>query len=242
VGHKDPESEGDNKERLEAAKQALIEAKALKAGADIVVLPAGFFTTRDSKSRQHLADSLISKAKELGIAIAFGVDEEVKASSKSWKLGKRRGKKNGWSPLPLYGYAWSPTDPEKHCWYQRSTNSADQWLVPDEKCKEVRLLNIGGETLAVLMCGELFNQRIRKALRDHSPPPKVTADLVHIGAGFRASQGMKKLGLASVCSLHVQRKNAAKPVYFPGKGYVSSRDSDRVIEGPPRIELKLWIF
>ena len=142
----------------------------------------------------------------------------------------------------MYGYAWSPTEEMIHYWRQRSTNSDNQWLVDDKRCKEVRLLMIGDETLGVLICGEIFNERIRDALRKHKPRPEVTADIGHRGAGFRISKGMKKLGLASMCSLHVQRKGASKPRFIPGVGYESDSGWDEVVEGPPRIEIKLWEF
>lgn len=56
---------------------------------------------------------------------------------------------------------------------------------------------------------------------------------------------MMKLGelnLASICSLHVQSENAVKPYCTPEKGYISFRNADFAVDGPPRIELKLWEF
>lgn len=57
---------------------------------------------------------------------------------------------------------------------------------------------------------------------------------------------MKKLcrdGIASACSAHVRKENAMKRCYIPGKGHdgnVSTRDFDGFIEGPPKIELKIF--
>jgi len=243
VGSKGPESQVHNQERLDAAKQALINAKQMLA--DVLVLPGGFFTSHDSQSRQRIANSLISKAEEFGIAVVFGVDEEAEEPRKvKAKRKKRKGGKGGF-PSPMYGYARSHTENMSYCLRQRSTNRDDQWVVSDEMCKEVRILKIGDEALGVLMCGEIFNQRIRNAIIGYSLRPKVVADVAHVGQGFRVGKAMKKLcdfGLASICSVHVKRRFAMKHCCIPKKGFVSSRDWDRVVDGPPRIELKLWEF
>ena len=238
VGCKGPEGEGRNQERLRAAERAIAKA-AQKLQADLIVLPAGFFTTQTSRARENIADSLISIADRLGIGIAFGVDQEVKDLNRRWEREIRS------EGLPFYGYAWSPNEGITHCWKQRSTNSSDQWLAPLQRCKEPRLVPVSGEPVAVLMCGEIFNQRIRDALANHPIRPKVVVDLAHIGAGFRVWQGMKKLvelGLASVCSVHTQSRYAVKYCYVPGRGRISARIPDDWVFGPPRIELKVWTF
>jgi hypothetical protein len=95
----------------------------------------------------------------------------------------------------------------------------------------------------LLLCGELFNERIRNALIKKSP--KIVVDLVHRGHGFRSSSAMKKLcrdGIASALSAHVQKHNAMKRCYIPGEGCgnVSRPVSKDIIKGPPRIELELF--
>ena len=95
------------------------------------------------------------------------------------------------------------------------------------------------------MCGEIFNQRIRQALRNYQP--KVVVDIAHVGRGFRVFQGMKVLargmgGLPSVCSVHVQSQNAVKHCYVPPRDCRSSRVVDGYVYGPPRVELRSWTF
>jgi hypothetical protein len=152
-----------------------------------------------------------------------------------------------------YGYAWSPLDNMTYCWEQRSLNrhwneqpislTDNQW---DEKLKsydDARLLNLESGVVGVLLCGELFNERIRNALMKKSP--KIVVDLVHKGHGFRSSSAMKKLcrdGIASALSAHVQKHNAMKRCYIPGEGCgnVSRPFIKDIINGPPRIELDLF--
>jgi len=236
VGAQGPESGKMNEERLRAAKQALEKATSL---GDIIVLPAGFFTANNAQAREAIAMSLISAAKQVGIAIIFGVDQQVKNPRTDKEIlctGLM---------LPYYRYAWTPGEVEPRYWQQRSSTSENQWYSSDERCKEVRLLKIKGETLSVLMCGEIFNQRIRQALDNFKPRPTVVVDVAHVGSGFRVWQGMKKLaelGLPSVCSVHAQCEYAVKHCYVPPGKRLSSRLRDAYVHGPPRIELKSWPF
>lgn len=237
VGRRGPEGEIQNQERLTAAKRAL--EKATNLGADLIVLPAGFFTAGSSQARETIAQSLIRTAKQLGIAVVFGVDQEVKSLSRDYT---REIQKCG---LPFYGYAWSPSENVIHCWVQRSTNNSNQWSAQERVCTEMRLLTIGDEIIAVLMCGEIFNQRIRQALANYQPRAKVVVDVAHVGSGFRVFQGMKvlaRLGLPSVCSVHTQREFAVKHCYVPPGTRLSSDSRDGHVYGPPSIELKLWTF
>jgi hypothetical protein len=71
--------------------------------------------------------------------------------------------------------------------------------------------------------------------------PKIIVDLIHVGRGFEVHGAMKKLsenGMASACSLHAKSQNSMKRCYIPTAGNVSTRGSDTIIMGPPRIEIK----
>lgn len=237
VCRKGPEDERQNQERLRAGELTL--EKAVKLEADLLALPTGFFTARSLRAQDAMAYNLISKAKQLGIAIVFGIDREAKNPKTDWEILIKG------QLLLYYGYAWSPSDNLTYCWQQRSSTSGNQKLVSDEHCKEVRLLKVSDDYIGILLCGEIFNQRIRNALANHLPRPKVVVDLAHIGAGLRIWQGMKKLaelGLASICSVHTQHEYATKHCYTPEKGRRSTSVPDDYICGPPRIELKLWTF
>jgi hypothetical protein len=235
VGSKGPEDESKNEGRLKAGKLAMAKAKSL--GADILVLPGGFVVGNNFKSRQQIADVLIEEARSLELAVVFGVDDH------SWPQA--------------YGYAWSPVDKMAYSWEQRSstrhwnkrseqpiTLTDNQWEAKWQSYDEVRLLTTEGGLVGVLLCGELFNERIRNALIKMSP--RIVVDLIHRGHGFRSTDAMKKFchyGIASACSAHVQKVGAMKRCYIPGNGNdgnASTIKLDERIEGPPRIELKLF--
>ena len=228
VGRKSPENPKCNTYRYMTGYHALSNADSFSA--DLIVLPGGFFTAQDDKTRRDVAEHFAAEAKSVGIAVVFGVDEMSTTSVKG-------------QTLPYYGYAWSPSEGKLHCWQQRSTNNQDQWFASEADCEEQRQLIVGTENVGVLMCGEIFNERIRNYLSKNQPIPKLAVVVAHIGRGFRVFQGMKKLaelGIASVCSVHAQSKNAMKYCYLPNKGSISSRESDEILNGVPRIELKVW--
>lgn len=108
VGTKGPGDERQNDERLEAAEQALRTSN--KLGVDLIVLPAGYLTARTAQKRNAIAQSLVSMAKEIGIAVIFGVDQEVKSLSRDYRPEIQKG------GLPFYGYAWSPSENMLYCW------------------------------------------------------------------------------------------------------------------------------
>jgi len=219
VGSKAPEPEDATKNvnRLDAGKQAMERAISLQA--DILVLPGGFLVSKNSESKQKLADSLIDKARSLEIALAFGVDDYDAKN------------------IGAFGFAWSPTEDISHCWKQRSSTSKDK--IPQNLCEDVHILRIGNDLVGVLICGEIFNKYIVAAL--NKKKPKIVVDLVHVGQGFEVHGAMKKFsenGIASACSLHAKGQNAMKRCYLPITGNISTRNSDTIIRGPPRIELK----
>ncbi len=227
-----------NLKRLSVAKRAIEKARNLEA--QVLVLPGGFFTTHTSKARDSIATSLIDIAKGQNIVVIFGIDQDMDNLSNDETLAIKSG------TLPSYVYFWSPTDEGPlHPWNQRSTNNRNQWDAPAALCRDVRLLKIEDDTVAVLICGEIFNERIRRALANHHLRPKVVVDIAHRGCGFRVERGMKKFaetGLSSVCSVHVKSEFAKKRCYIAGKGLASVNSYDAWLFGPPRIEIKLWTF
>lgn len=184
VGTKGLEDKSKNEVCINASTTAMEKAKSL--GAEVLILPAGFLVVGIIETRQELADSLIDKARSSNIAVIFGVDDSVDNTA--------------------YGYAWKSST-ESYCWDQRSSNRKNQWDVSDQRCDEARLLRLNSGNVGVLLCGELFNERIRRALYKE-PKPKIVVDLVHNGRGFRPYSAMKELyqnGIASACSAHSSR-------------------------------------
>ncbi|MHC1682730.1 MAG: hypothetical protein AB6733_07250 [Clostridiaceae bacterium] len=201
VGSKNPENAAKNEDRLKAGKAAMQKAKSL--GAEILVLPAGFFVCGDSKSRQRIAYKLIDEARSLCLASVFGVDD------------------NSWPQA--YGYAWSPLNGVTYSWEERSStrrwNSRTeqpitltdyQWDAKLNSYDEARFLTVKSGIVGILLCGELFNNRIKNSLIKINP--NIVVDLIHRGQGFRSTAAMRMLchyGIASACSAHVEMNGSS---------------------------------
>jgi hypothetical protein len=237
VGRKGPGGEGENGDRLRSAEAAIVKAANIRAAA--IAFPGGFFSTNDEGTRKTLSEKLIGIARKSNIAVIFGIDQQTKIVSEDWIILKKG------LMLPYYGYGWSPNEDIVHCWAQRSSDSNNQWWASDERCNDVRVIRVGNDAVGILMCGEIFNERIRNSSAKYLPKPKLIVDVAHIGQRFRVWQGMKKLadlGLSSVCTVHAQREYARKYCYIPGKGNMSTSTPDDSVSWPIRIELKSWVF
>lgn len=224
------------KNLLGVAEQAI--EKASKLDSDVLSLPAGLFMCRNSTSVNETALSLIETAKQFNMAIIFGIDQQTKNLSDNYIQEIIDGK------LPFWCYAWSQNDGIKY-WNQRSTNRNNQRYASNEICNELRTITVSGEKLAILMCGEIFNLRIRNNLIKNSKNIKVVVDTAHEGRQFRIDGSMEILAnsdLSSVCSVHVQKECAMKRGYKAGGMKLSTKGYDSYVFGPPRIEMKLWTF
>lgn len=169
VGSKEPpKDETQNGNRISAANQAMDIAKSKDA--DILALPAGFLFHDIPESRQEIAEALIDGARKRNIAVIFGVDDENEA----------------------HGYAWSPLDNATYSWDQRSstrywnekpvTLNDRQWEEKIKSYDDARILTVESGIVGILLCGELFNERIKNATIKKSP--KIVVDLIHKGHGW----------------------------------------------------------
>jgi len=236
VSYEGYSDERGNEQIIKAANAALAEASRLVV--DALVLPGGFLSASATRVRDDVANAVIDLGKRWGVAVFFGVDQEQKVVSKDWK------REITGVGLPWYGYAWSPAENIVHVWRQRTFNRDNQWWISDERCEELRLVRLIQGDVAVLLCGEMFNQRIRSELARHRSRFTVVIDMAHTSKGLRYAglRVLSNLGIPAICSVHTARAEAKKPGYLPGVGNVSTRDMDGYVEGPPRIELKVWEF
>ncbi|MQY54394.1 MAG: hypothetical protein GH149_03760 [Methanosarcinales archaeon] len=187
--------------------------------------------------KEKFSQAILNEAKKHNVAIAIGIDTEIKKNPSSDWLD--RIKKN---TLPWFAISWSPTENILHSWRQRSVTGRDQKYSSDDACAEERALPISDGRIEVLMCGEIFNERIRKNIVSRKDDLTAVVDLGHISAGFRVWAGMKKLaegGLTVLCSVHTDGRLGQKYCYTPS-GSMSTRAPDTTFSGPPRLELKAW--
>jgi len=221
-------------ERIRLLSDVLSKSRGLQV--DLLCLPGGYLMTKSILEKDKFSHAMHDEAKKYKIAIAIGIDTETKDPTQDWAY---RTKEN---TLPWFAICWSPNEDILHYWRQRSVTSRDQWHSSDDVCAEVRTLPVLNGRVEVLMCGEIFNERIRNGILSRKDSLTAVVDLAHTSAGFRVWAGMKKLaegGLTVLCSVHADRRLAQKYCYTP-KGSISTRIPDKTFPGFPRLELKVW--
>ena len=104
------------------------------------------------------------------------------------------------------------------------------------------LVGHGDRRVEILSCGEIFNKRIRDAIVNRRPKVHAVVDLAHVGEKWRIDPVLRYLANHGMCAFgtsHVNRKNAMKRGFKKGVR-LSTRQTDLIVTGPPRIEMKFW--
>lgn len=225
-------NKGTFESRFAAFKKALEQAKG--QGVDLLCLPGGYFCVKSDAELKRAENRIVQQAKRTGIAIAVGIDR-----SPSRKPAKKKTRSN--TNYHSFASAWRPRQRYIKSWPQRSVNSEDQWDVSEEDCKRPQTLPVSGKEIEILACGELFNECIRNCVADRHPDAVV--DLSHSGRGFRADPALKllaKKGMYAFCCTHADMKGAMKRGFAPGGDKISTRKTNALITGEPRIEMEFW--
>lgn len=222
----------ENQRRL-AAMEALLDA-AKDEAVDLAVLPGGYFAANGNIDNTPLLPQIWEAIKRRAIPVCFGIDV---AEKKGAKKGKRHGYACAWTkqercaPVPL------------DLWRQRSVTSTDQ--ISQAAADQMRYLRIGGQKVAVLVCGEVFNRQIRAATQRQRV--QVVVDLVHTGKGFRATRTLEPWSSAcpinyALLSCHAKKARAMKRWAVNGNDR-SDNQIDILVAGPPlRIEGRVVVL
>lgn len=147
--------------KLSTLEELFREAATPASRADLVVLPAGYLTAAsESEVPARIAD-VARCAKNNGVAVVFGVD---------LPKGKRNGddrartRRVTTGRIPYWGVALDNTGATLGVWRQQSIRSKDAGIAP-ELAANKRLVKIAGKTVAILVCGEIFNATYRDSMR-----------------------------------------------------------------------------
>jgi len=216
---------------LVALEKLLNAAAKARKRVDLVVLPGGyFFAAQKNSEEMPMLKDIWAAIKKRHIAVCFGIDTGRKKQNDEEGVRKQQ--------LTSYGFAWTPKDGCTGPWRQRSTTRLDQKEMDPDLSKEKRYIHIGTERVALLMCGELFNPKLRAAVQAQGI--KVVVDMVHIGHWFRFAGAAKKWSSsrpikAVLMSCHAERVGAAKRWSIGGQ-YLSTRKATVTVDKPVRIE------
>ena len=223
-----------NEPRLAALRTAIREVS--NEGVDLLCLPGGYLSAKSMTHLNELSEELAQEAKRSNLALAVGIDVDKKNLMQDWTTQIRKG------TLPWFAVCWNSVG-GNFLWRQRSVRSIDQWEAPEQACSQERTLYVGKARIEILMCGEIFSQRIRESIVSRKPAVNAVVDLGHTSGGFRVHAAMKVLargGVHSFCSVHAQRTNAQKYCYAAGGVKKSIRTPGIVIGSSPRLEIKVW--
>ncbi len=229
-GYGDPKGTALRMTRLLEAASELVRSRV-----DIFSLPGGYLFASDDAHLATLQEQVKRLAVDRGIDLLVGIDTALKNTHPDpWLV--HNGKLGAWAVC-------ASRDGRVVTWRQRSITSEDQHLVSGAVCREEHLVRVAPRVES-LICGEIFNGRIRSGLVARRTA--LVIDQAHIAAGFRVFAAMKILasgGIPSLCSLHADVRGAVKYCYVPGlAGWESksSRAIDLEIGSRPRLEIKIW--
>jgi hypothetical protein len=221
---------GGSKYRLSLLEDSVKKAKIKKV--KLICFPGGYLFGSSKQHLEKLAEEVGRLANQNKISIVTGVN-----------LKKAKDKTDDIVTTQSSSFAVCATSKNYDIWYQRSVTSSDK--VPYKICSEIRNIKASGKSVEILICGEIFNSRIR----DYFIKRKVNAvvDIAHESLRFRIDGTMKIIannGIACFCSVHADMKGAMKRAYYPKELKKSTRDIDILVEKEsakgPRIEIKFW--
>ncbi|MCK5708513.1 MAG: hypothetical protein KAI43_12765 [Candidatus Aureabacteria bacterium] len=225
-----------NDSRLILLEESIKKLK--KENVDLATFPGGFLFANNLEYVIKLSKQIRILAIKYNIHIALGIDTKQKS------IKEKDAFIINYS-LPWFAMIIYPDNKAPALWRQRSFNSKNQKYTSKEICNEIRTLNINLKTIEILMCGEIFNPKIRSSIIKRGI--NIAIDLGHTSKGFRVVSAMKVLaknGVKTFCSVHTQAQNAMKYSYIPEKSNefkkISTRNTDILIDSKPRLEFAIW--
>lgn len=197
---------------------------------DLAVFPGGFLSSPDENTFTNLVNRVQFLSEKYNIYVVLGIDTKLKVL-------------NEFQTNSIFAIVTNPFKKEPIIWEKRSSTSRD--IISQSLTEETRNIFISSKFVEILVCGEIFNSKIRESLIDRKVD--LVVDIAHTSQGFRIFSPMKILarnGIASFCAVHTKRKNGMKYCYFPTgeNGFIkmSTRDVDIFIDDEPRMEIKFW--
>lgn len=140
--------------RMRIKDACIVIDAATEAGARMLVLPAGLLHVAHG-AQEHAGAEIVARARERRIAVVFGAD--TRGGSRLKRANKQKRVNREW---PFFVVAQGTTD---SCliWRQRCTSRANGSDIDGEP--ERRFIEVDGELVDVLACGEVFSPVLRAA-------------------------------------------------------------------------------
>lgn len=191
-----------------------------------VAIPAGYITVATEDQVTLAVAEIADLVEACGVGVIGGVDvvhpKRGKADVETDELVTE-------GRLPYFGFAAFPTSvsAEVPTWRQASTTSGNADLAPNNALPDVaRVVTVRGTTVFPLLCGELYNRRIREALPTFEP--SLVLDLGHSGMGQGLIPAMTSVANATGCPVaHTQHVWVGALHFVTADGEQRSMPPDR---------------
>ena len=184
-----------NPERLVLLDILILLAVRLRAR--LLVIPAGFLAARNEQEMRGLVVEIGRRALAAGIAVIGGVDAAWVMTKRARTLDDavRAGR------LPFFGFAVGAVALDRDSadpWRQVSIDNQNAEHVAEENIPGPgRVVLIDGFSVAVLVCGELFNRRARAAIG--ALRPRLVVDTGHKSMGQGLIPAMRSVARTAGC-------------------------------------------
>ena len=164
--------------------------------ARLLLIPAGFLTADSEENVPELVQEVRRVAKVAGVAVIGGIDVNGAVSKRSLSMEEavREGR------IGYFGFAaGAGVMPSKgRCWRQTSITSADAKDFPQDSIPGAeRVVRVDGLRIAILICGELFNWKIRNAVSEMGSD--LVVDIGHVSMGTGTIPAMRSVAKKSEC-------------------------------------------
>lgn len=186
-----------NPARIRDACQVLDEAA--EEGARIVLLPAGFLCAPEGW-QLRVGAKIVAHAEKRRVAVVFGVDT---SAAKQTKRPSKRDETNRHWPFFIVACG---TSGAHQLWRQRSTSRANGAEVDEHP--ERRVVDVDGELVDVLACGEVFSAVLRAACKTWGTRRMVVP--FHTAAGSRFSNALSWSEQNGICCVRAVHANEAE--------------------------------
>lgn len=184
-----------NAQRLRLLRKLLQLTSENKA--QLLVIPGGFFSVRDWHEIDQIIQEAGRLAEEIRVTLIGGADL-IRPEN---KLSREIDELVAPHKLPFFGFAVNTASAHpksRSIWRQTSTNNQNADRVADEHLPgSTRIMDVTGKSVAILICGELFNKRARDSIA--ALHPDMVIDIGHSGMGQGLIPAMRSVAHYSRC-------------------------------------------
>lgn len=234
--------------RLELLERTI--ATAARTGIAMVFFPAGYFIANDAEVFDWICARVFEVSKKYNMPVAVGIDlasKDVGDKNKDDKKWEKAQVRSGLG-FPWYVAVSNPAKGFYTVWNQRSVRGKHSPLGPLHVCEEHRTVPLEDSGIEVLICGEIFNSRIRDSIGARRDILRLAVDLAHDSFRYYVSETMRVFSIEQelpvFCAGHADGRDAVNYAFYPRGQKVTTPQSIFVpakqIVHAPYLTMRIW--